>query len=267
MNRPFCILLLSLLVSTAAAQPDPGPTMIAHFIDVGQADATLLEFPCGAVLIDAGAQDSANTTKLVAYLNAFFDERTDLNDTLNSIIITHTHIDHTRALREIVDGGIIVERYFDNAQLTGSGTGDPNWIRRDTTRNSDGSRVAVFAIEDSAVTALSHRNGLTNGDIDPLSCPSSDPQSRILSGRLDDNPGWTNDDFQNKNNHSIVVRVDFGESSFLFTGDLETHAIELLVDYYWESETLDVDIYQVGHHGSHNGTTLKLLAAMRQCCW
>ena len=59
-----------------------------------------------------------------------------------------------------------------------------------------------------------------------------------------------------------MVRVDFGESSFLFTGDLETHAVELLVDYYWDSETLDVDIYQVGHHGSHNGTTLKLLAAV-----
>lgn len=34
------------------------PKMVAHFIDVGQADATLLEFPCGAVLIDAGAEDA-----------------------------------------------------------------------------------------------------------------------------------------------------------------------------------------------------------------
>ena len=31
--------------------------MVAHYIDVGQANATLLEFSCGAVLIDAGAQD------------------------------------------------------------------------------------------------------------------------------------------------------------------------------------------------------------------
>ena len=32
-----------------------GPVMKAHFIDVGQANATLLEFKCGVVLIDAGA--------------------------------------------------------------------------------------------------------------------------------------------------------------------------------------------------------------------
>jgi len=36
-----------------------GTEMYAHFINVGQADATLLEFPCGAVLVDAGSQDDA----------------------------------------------------------------------------------------------------------------------------------------------------------------------------------------------------------------
>lgn len=38
----------------------PGSVMKAHFIDMGPANATLLEFPCGAVLIDAGAQDENN---------------------------------------------------------------------------------------------------------------------------------------------------------------------------------------------------------------
>jgi len=46
-----------------------------------------------------------------------------------------------------------------------------------------------------------------------------------LSGRRDDNPGWSYEDFDNKNNHSIVIRVDFGKASFLFTGDLEKPAI------------------------------------------
>lgn len=44
---------LHLYVGSATAEP----IMYAHFIDVGQADAALLEFPCGTVLIDAGAQD------------------------------------------------------------------------------------------------------------------------------------------------------------------------------------------------------------------
>ena len=38
--------------------------MYAHFIDVGQGDATLLEFSCGAILIDAGGQNGETTDKL-----------------------------------------------------------------------------------------------------------------------------------------------------------------------------------------------------------
>jgi beta-lactamase superfamily II metal-dependent hydrolase len=41
------------------------PAMTAHFIDVGQAHAPLLEFPCGALLIDAGTQDDEHETKLL----------------------------------------------------------------------------------------------------------------------------------------------------------------------------------------------------------
>lgn len=36
--------------------------MTAHFIDVGQADATLLEFSRGAILSDAGSRDYAHAT-------------------------------------------------------------------------------------------------------------------------------------------------------------------------------------------------------------
>jgi len=107
-----------------------GPVMKAHIIDMGQANATLLEFPCGAVLIDAGAQDEEKVDELVRFLNEFFTRRLDLNRTLKSIIITHNHIDHTRALRKVVEmQGLTVERYIDHGMLEGTGTGNPNWVR------------------------------------------------------------------------------------------------------------------------------------------
>jgi len=59
--------------------------MRAHFINVGQADSTLLEFPCGAILVDTGAElndDFDGVAALQAYLEAFFANRTDLKGRL-----------------------------------------------------------------------------------------------------------------------------------------------------------------------------------------
>lgn len=248
----FCFFLL---LSTQSAQAES--VMYGHFIDVGQADATLLEFSCGAVLIDAGAQDSAHVNSLLTYLRDFFNRRQDLNNTLESIIVTHPHIDHTRALREVVEA-FTVRRYIDTGASTGSGAGDPNWVRQNAqTRN-----IRLREILDSEITALSSKTGLSDADIDPVACQDIDPAIRILSGRLNENPGWAHGEFDNKNNHSIVTRIDFGRASFLFTGDLEEPAIETLLDYYAGTPMLNIDVYQVGHHGSHNGTTAPLLQAM-----
>ena len=51
-----------------------GPVMKVHFIDVGQANATLLEFKCGVVLIDAGAHQEHEEAH-VEFLRRFFDDR------------------------------------------------------------------------------------------------------------------------------------------------------------------------------------------------
>ena len=257
MRKTLLPLLAGLVLVAATA--DAQEVMRVHYIDVGQADATLLEFPCGAILIDAGAQDDDHVTALTNYLTGFFQGRTDLNDTLESIIITHNHIDHTRGLKEVVQA-FTVNRYIDHGMLTGSGTGDPNWVRDNATNG--GRNITIRVINDSDITALSHKNGLTDADIDPISCANIDPSIAVLSGRLATDPGWPSGEFGNKNNHSIVVRIDFGQASFLFTGDLEEPAIETMVDYYAGTNTLDVDVYQVGHHGSHNGTTDSLISAM-----
>lgn len=59
------------------------------------------------------------------------------------------------------------------------------------------------------------------------------------------------------------IRVDFGESSFLFTGDLEESAQpEFIGSYVRNPDILDADVYQVSHHGSRNGTTRALLRVM-----
>ena len=194
-----------------------------------------------------------------ATFHTVFDNRPDLHNTLDLIIITHNHIDHTRALRAVVEQFSVL-RYIDNGQLTGTGTANPNWVRANA--QTGGRNVVIRQIANTDVTSLPDKNGLTDDTIDPVNCAVTDPKIAVLSGRRDDNPGWTHEDFDNKNNHSIVIRIDFGKASFIFTGDMEQPAIETLLEWYKDTPTLNADVHEVGHHGSHNGTTSNLVEAI-----
>lgn len=57
------------------------------------------------------------------------------------------------------------------------------------------------------------------------------------------------------NDTSLVLRVELGDTAFLFTGDMETTAETDLLDY-WEDapELLKADVLKVGHHGSDTST-------------
>lgn len=241
------------------ADPCSAQEMTAHFIDVGQGDATLLEFPCGAILIDAGAQSEWYSGRLMTYLRKFFERRDDLEGTLESVIITHPHIDHNLALQRVFEE-FQVNRYIDNGWTQGRGAAKARWVRRQIEDGNIGAKLVE--ITDDMIAAVDPATGLTSEEIDPIRCDGCDPEIRILSSRLLEDPGWASGEFGNQNNHSVVVRVDFGESSFLFTGDLEEPAIETMVDWYSQGHMLDVDVYQVGHHASYNGTTASLMTAM-----
>lgn len=62
------------------------------------------------------------------------------------------------------------------------------------------------------------------------------------------------------NDTSIVLRLEFGRTSFLFTGDMEVAAENDMLDY-WESRPgmLEADVLKVGHHGSNTSTGYRFL--------
>ncbi len=67
--------------------------------------------------------------------------------------------------------------------------------------------------------------------------------------------------YPDPNNTSIVLRVDYGDSSFLFTGDMETDAENDMLDYWNDDSLFRVDVLKVGHHGSSTSTSYRLLNA------
>ncbi|MGN0998329.1 MAG: MBL fold metallo-hydrolase [Faecousia sp.] len=61
------------------------------------------------------------------------------------------------------------------------------------------------------------------------------------------------------NNTSIVLKVEYGEISFLFTGDMEIQAENDMLDYWEGRMDWNVDVLKVGHHGSDTSTGYRLL--------
>lgn len=64
------------------------------------------------------------------------------------------------------------------------------------------------------------------------------------------------------NNTSIVLRVDYGETVFLFTGDMETDAENDMLDYWEGRLDWQADVLKVGHHGSNTSTGYRFLNAV-----
>ncbi|MEG0756859.1 MAG: ComEC/Rec2 family competence protein [Raoultibacter sp.] len=66
-------------------------------------------------------------------------------------------------------------------------------------------------------------------------------------------------EFSGTNNASLIVRIDYGSTSFLFTGDAESPSEYALVA---DNASLSADVLKIGHHGSATSTTPLFLDAV-----
>lgn len=206
------LFILILIFTTAGCLPfdaelgsDPRPGgMQAHFLDVGQGDATLLMGPDFTVLIDAGRHDRED---VVPYLTRAGVEKLDL------LVATHPHSDHIGQMDEVLKQFPVDEVWMNGAEHT-----------------SRTFERTVEAIADSEASYYEPRAG-EQFQIGSLEVEVLHPQTLP----------------QDLNNGSIVIRVIYGDVSFLFTGDIEKPAEEEILS---QGHDVEADIYHMGHHGS-----------------
>jgi competence protein ComEC len=68
-------------------------------------------------------------------------------------------------------------------------------------------------------------------------------------------------DYKNTNDYSIVLKIEYGKTSFLMTGDAEAASeAEILATY--GPDMLKCDLLKVGHHGSDTSTSPEFLLAV-----
>ncbi len=212
----------------AAGVGDAGPDSAAevdgeleiHHIDVGQADATLLIEPSGeTMLIDSGDWPQAGAD-VIDYL-----ESQDV-DRIDHLVATHAHADHIGGHDEIIDHYETTHDGIGTAYDSGVATTSQTYDRY------------LDAIEEHDVELLLVEAGdsveFGEASVDVLNPPAGDSGSDI-------------------HYNSVTLTVEFGEFTYLTTGDAERAAEERMVDDH--GADLDADAYQAGHHGSSTSST------------
>jgi competence protein ComEC len=191
------------------------------FLDVGQGDAILIKTPDHQrILIDGGPSNAA-LNKLGENL-PFFEKEIDL------VILTHPHADH-------LDGLIEVLKRYEVKKILSTGVihTTPDYL------------AWLEEIKNQNVPMEIARAGETldfGGGIKmDIFYPTED-----LTGKQ----------VENLNDTSIVAKLIFGQTSFLFTGDAETEMEEELIN---EGADLKADVLKVAHHGSKNATSQNFL--------
>lgn len=69
------------------------------------------------------------------------------------------------------------------------------------------------------------------------------------------------EEVEDENDYSVVFKLQYGESSFVFTGDATEYAESVILERFGEDE-LDCDFIKAGHHGSAISSSEDFLRAL-----
>lgn len=201
----------------------PSSLLTVSFLDVGQGDAIYIRTPNGTdVLVDGGPDDSV--IYQLGTVMPFFDKSIDL------VVATHPDKDHIAGLIPVFENYTI--HAFMRSEIS-SGTSF------DITLNE---RTA----SEAAVTMITARRG-----------------QRIV---LDDTygiyldvlfPDQDTSSFSEPNDASIVLKLVYGDSSFLLTGDISIPVEQFLSRR--DPLFLETDVLKLGHHGSRTSSSDEFL--------
>lgn len=168
-------------------ESSPGPHCLpaelnVHFLDVGQGDSILIQFPDGRnMLVDAGGNDDAST--IVSYL-----KKTGVKK-LDYLIGTHPHEDHIGSLDTVINNFQIGEVIMPKVTHT--------------TRTF---RDVLEAIDRKGLQIRPAKAGVSIMEDGPLA-------ARVLAP--------CGEDYNELNDYSAVIMLTCGEVSFLLSGDAE----------------------------------------------
>lgn len=182
------------------------------YIDVGQGDSILIQSPSGKNVLIDGGKTDATST-VENYLRASGITSLD-------VIATHADADHIGSLDAVIKDFTIGKVYMPNMT-------NPSYTFQDL----------LLAMQSKSLTFTRAKANI-----------SVDLGSGVTAEFL----APINDSYTDANNYSAVLKVTYGSTSFLFTGDAETTSENEMIA---AGAALQSTVLKVGHHGSNSSTS------------
>lgn len=208
----------------SGAFADANRYFAVHFVDVGQGDAALVRAPGGeCMLIDCGPTDEG--TYLVKYLEQVGIEKLDY------LVLTHPHEDHYGGAERILEA-FPVENLVIHEELA------------DTYPYDRLSYMVTHSAFDTSAKVVTVRRDdrleLTENAIFQFFAPDEI-------------------DLDDLNECSLALKLVYGKTSFLFTGDAEKGSERAMLSAGYN---LHADVFSAGHHGSSTSNTPEFVQAV-----
>ncbi|HEX2792758.1 MAG TPA: ComEC/Rec2 family competence protein [Candidatus Paceibacterota bacterium] len=224
------LILLVLILGTGnaliyhALLAPKSPALTVSVLDIGQGDAILVEGPTGRQMLIDGGKDRKVLRELPRALPL-------LDRTLDLVVATHPDADHIGGLADIF-ARYRVGTYLKSSVIHESSATD----RLDAASSQERGLATVVARAGMRI----HLGGGAYADV---LFPDRDmPDAET-------------------NAASIVMRIAYGETSFMLTGDAPSEVEAYLIQRYGE-DALDSDVLKAGHHGLRTSTSPAWLAAV-----
>ncbi|MEE8448247.1 MAG: DNA internalization-related competence protein ComEC/Rec2 [Thermodesulfobacteriota bacterium] len=205
------------------------------FLDVKQGDATLVIFPQGAtMLVDAGGFSDTSFDVGERVIAPYLLHRGIRK--LDYLVITHSDLDHY--------GGLgYVSKNFSVKEVWGNLS---SWEK--------GRRQALIALltaQGNRFVSVDDRMGYRF--IQGVEVKVLNPPAGMIGEPAAGNHSW-------RNNQSVVLKLRYGQVSFLLTADIESQSEVRLVN---SVPDLSATVIKVPHHGSRTSSTVEFLEAVR----
>lgn len=212
-------LLTSPAPKEAAAPALASESLHVMVIDVGQGDSILLSFESGETMLIDAGTKQAAGAVLAALESSGIEQ-------IDILIATHPHADHIGGLSDVIARYDIDLIYMPDMQGTSK-----------TYQN------LVSIIDEKGIEVTEAYAGL-EFEFGAAVCTIVSPQK---------------DADKDANNESVVVFLDYGDTDFLFTGDMETFAEDAVLEAGFD---IDAHVLKVAHHGSRSSTSEAFLRAV-----